>query len=70
MWHIKDMDKNTRDYTELGNGSIDYDNMLANLNKTGLEFYYLEQGGNFAQNSIQSITDSAIYFKNNLQQYL
>ena len=23
MWHIKDMDKITRDYTELGNGSID-----------------------------------------------
>ena len=24
MWHIKDMDKVSRDYTELGNGSIDY----------------------------------------------
>jgi sugar phosphate isomerase/epimerase len=70
MWHIKDMDKTTRDYTELGNGSIDYNKMLANLNQTGLEFYYLEQGGNFTQNSIQSITDSANYFKTNLQQYL
>ncbi|WP_350288462.1 sugar phosphate isomerase/epimerase family protein [uncultured Croceitalea sp.] len=70
MWHIKDMDKLTRDYTELGNGSIDYHKMLTNLDQTGLEFYYLEQGGNFAQNSMQSITDSANYFKNNLQQYL
>ncbi len=70
MWHIKDMDKVTRDYTELGNGSIDYQKMLANLDQTGLDFYYLEQGGNFTQNSIQSITDSANYFKNNLQQYL
>ncbi|HKH59746.1 MAG TPA: hypothetical protein VKA49_02885 [Flavitalea sp.] len=24
MWHIKDMDKKTRDYSELGNGSIDF----------------------------------------------
>lgn len=70
MWHIKDMDKQTRDYSELGNGSIDYQKMLANLDQTGLEYYYLEQGGNFAQNSMQSITDSANYFKTNLQQYL
>ncbi len=70
MWHIKDMDKITRDYTELGNGAIDYTKMLASLDQTGLKYYYLEQGGNFARNSIQSITDSAAYFKNNLQQYL
>lgn len=70
MWHIKDMDKITRDYTELGNGSIDYNNMLPQLNQTALEFYFLEQGGNFAKNSIQSITDSARYFKKNLEQYL
>ena len=44
--------------------------MLANLDQTGLEFYYLEQGGNYAQDSMQSITDSVNYFKTNLQQYL
>lgn len=70
MWHIKDMDKVTRDYTELGNGSIDYISMLSTLPTDGLEYYYLEQGGNFARNSIQSITDSAEYFKKNLQKYL
>ncbi|GMN08897.1 sugar phosphate isomerase/epimerase [Croceitalea sp. MTPC9] len=70
MWHIKDMDKVTRDYSELGNGSIDYHKMLSQLDQSGLEYYYLEQGGNFATNSIQSITDSANYFKTNLQQYL
>ncbi|WP_190808765.1 sugar phosphate isomerase/epimerase [Flagellimonas sp. S3867] len=70
MWHIKDMDKVTRDYSELGNGSIDYIDMLPKLDKSGLQFYYLEQGGNFAKNSIQSITDSATYFKDNLQRFL
>ncbi len=70
MWHMKDMDKRTRDYTELGNGSIDYDQMLAALDQSGLQFYYLEQGGNFAKDSMQSVAQSAQYFKNNLQHYL
>ncbi len=70
MWHIKDMDKITRDYSELGNGSIDYSEMIPTLDASALEFYYLEQGGNFAKNSIQSITDSAKYFKDNLWHFL
>lgn len=70
MWHIKDMDKSTRDYSELGNGSIDYSEMIPLLDTSALEFYYLEQGGNFAKNSIQSITDSATFFKRNIQGYL
>ncbi|MGB5818394.1 MAG: TIM barrel protein [Saonia sp.] len=70
MWHIKDMDKVTRDYTELGNGSINYIDMLSSISTHGLEYYYIEQGGNFAHNCMQSITDSAVYFKTNLQKYL
>jgi sugar phosphate isomerase/epimerase len=70
MWHIKDMDKVTRDYTELGNGSIDYVNILPDPIEAGLEFYYLEQGGNFAHSPMKSIADSADYFKKHLQQYL
>lgn len=70
MWHIKDMDTNTRDYTELGNGSIDYTKLLPDPTISGLEFYYIEQGGNFAQNSLQSATDSAVFFKEHLQKYL
>ncbi|MES2794700.1 MAG: sugar phosphate isomerase/epimerase [Bacteroidota bacterium] len=70
MWHIKDMDKVSRDYTELGNGSIDYTQILPNPKESGLEFYYLEQGGNFAQSQMQSIADSASFFKKNLQKYL
>ena len=70
MWHIKDMDKITRDYTELGNGSINYVDILPDPKESGLEFYYLEQGGNFSHNPIKSIADSAEYFKKHLQQYL
>lgn len=67
MWHIKDMDKISRDYTELGNGSIDYTKLLPDPITSGLEFYYLEQGGNYAVNSVKSASDSADYFKKHLQ---
>lgn len=70
MWHIKDMDKVTRDYTELGNGSIDYDKILPDPIEAGLEFYYLEQGGNFAHSPMKSIANSAAFFKKHLKKYL
>ena len=70
MWHIKDMDKVTRDYSEMGNGSIDYKTLLSTIAKEDLQYYYIEQGGNFAESSMKSITDSAEYFKKNLQRYL
>ena len=70
MWHIKDMHKESRDYTELGNGSIDYHELLSKVNKEGLEHYYIEQGGNFAINSVRSAATSAAYFKKELKQYL
>jgi sugar phosphate isomerase/epimerase len=67
MWHIKDMDKINRDYSELGNGSIDFTVILPEASHAGLQYYYIEQGGNFAKNSIQSITASAAYFKKHLE---
>ncbi|AVR47314.1 sugar phosphate isomerase/epimerase [Christiangramia fulva] len=70
MWHIKDMDKITRDYTELGNGSIDYTSILPDPAESGLEFYYIEQGGNYTHNPMRSIADSAEFFKKHLQKYL
>ena len=69
MWHIKDMDKVTGDYTELGNGSINYAEILPNPAESGLEFYYLEQGGNYTHYPMKSVADSAAYFKKHLQQY-
>lgn len=70
MWHIKDMDKVSRDYSELGNGSIDFTVILPEASRAGLQYYYIEQGGNFAKNPIQSISDSASYFKQHLEKYL
>jgi sugar phosphate isomerase/epimerase len=70
MWHIKDMDKVSRDYSELGNGSIDFTVILPEATRAGLEYYYIEQGGNFAKDPLTSVIDSAAYFKANLEKYL
>ncbi|HTE34319.1 MAG TPA: sugar phosphate isomerase/epimerase [Chryseolinea sp.] len=70
MWHIKDMDKVTRDYSELGNGSIDYTKILPEASRAGLQYYYIEQGGNFQISPMDSITQSAAFFKKNLERYL
>jgi sugar phosphate isomerase/epimerase len=70
MWHIKDMDKVTRGYTELGNGSINYAEIMPDPVKSGLEFYYLEQGDNFTHSPMQSAATSAEYFSEHLRHLL
>jgi sugar phosphate isomerase/epimerase len=70
MWHIKDMDKISKDYSELGNGSIDFTKILPLAKQSGLEYYYIEQGGNFAHDPVRSVTDSAHYFRKNLEKFL
>jgi len=70
MWHIKDMDKVTRDYTELGNGLIDYAKLLPDPIESGLEYYYLEQGGNYTINSTNSAALNAAYCKKYLMKSL
>lgn len=70
MWHIKDMDKVSRDYTELGNGSIDYHEILPDPKASGLEYFYIEQGGNFTHSPLESAARSAAYFQEELHEYL
>lgn len=67
MWHLKDMHKVSRDYTELGNGSIDYTEVLPDPVTSGLEYYYLEQGGNYTHDAMRSAAESAAFFKSKLQ---
>ncbi len=63
MWHVKDMHKVSRDYTELGNGSIDFSRIFPDAQLAGLKHYFVEQGGNFTQDPMQSIAVSAEYMK-------
>ncbi len=63
MWHVKDMHKKSRDYTELGNGSIDFTRIWPHASLAGLKHFFVEQGGNFTHDPFTSITDSAAYVK-------
>jgi sugar phosphate isomerase/epimerase len=63
MWHVKDMHKVSRDYTELGNGTIDYTKIWPDAAFSGMQHFFVEQGGNFARDSMQSIADGAAYVK-------
>ena len=63
MWHVKDMHKVSRDYTELGNGSIDFTRIWPDASLAGLQHYFVEQGGNFTHDPMRSIADSAEYMK-------
>ena len=66
MWHVKDMHKVSRDYTELGNGTIDYTRIWPDAALSGMKHFFVEQGGNFAQDSMQSVADGAAYVKRHL----
>lgn len=63
MWHVKDMHKTSRDYTELGNGTVDFAAIFPYAKLAGLQHYFVEQGGNFTSDPFRSITDGAEYMK-------
>jgi sugar phosphate isomerase/epimerase len=63
MWHVKDMHKVSRDYTELGNGTIDYTKIWPDRALAGMKHFFVEQGGNFAQDSMRSVAVGAEYVK-------
>ena len=63
MWHVKDMHRTSRDYTELGNGTIDFTRIWPDAGLAGLKHFFVEQGGNFAHDPMRSIADSAEYVK-------
>jgi sugar phosphate isomerase/epimerase len=63
MWHVKDMHRTSRDYTELGNGTIDFTKIWPDAKLAGLKHFFVEQGGNFTHDPFRSITDSADYVK-------
>lgn len=63
MWHVKDMHRTSRDYTEVGNGTIDFTRIWPDAPLAGLKHFFVEQGGNFTHDPFRSITDSAEYVK-------
>jgi sugar phosphate isomerase/epimerase len=63
MWHVKDMHRTSRDYTEVGNGTIDFTRIWPDAVRAGMKHFFVEQGGNFTVDPFRSIADSADYVK-------
>ena len=43
LWHVKDMEAETKAITEVGNGTIDFDRIFAARKKAGLKYWFVEQ---------------------------
>lgn len=65
MWHVKDMDKVDKSYTEVGSGSIDYNKIFANYKLSGMKHYFVEQDV-IKGDPYESITRSFQHVKNNI----
>ena len=63
MWHVKDMHRTSRDYTEVGNGTIDFTRIWPDATLAGMKHFFVEQGGNFTHDPFRSVADSAEYVK-------
>ena len=43
LWHVKDMKAETKDFTEIGNGTIDFERIFKSGKQAGLRYWFLEQ---------------------------
>jgi len=43
LWHVKDMKAGTKEFTEIGNGTIDFKRIFEARDKAGLDCWFLEQ---------------------------
>lgn len=43
LWHVKDMKAGSKDFAEIGNGTIDFERIFKAREKAGLEYWFLEQ---------------------------
>jgi sugar phosphate isomerase/epimerase len=67
MWHVKDMDKQNRNWnTEIGKGNIDFKTIFAAAKTSGVKHIYLEQETNYKPDIIASINTSITYIKDQL----
>lgn len=43
LWHVKDMKTESKDFTEVGNGTIDFERIFKAEKQAGLQYWFLEQ---------------------------
>lgn len=60
LWHIKDMKLKTKDFAEIGNGTVDFKRIFEAKEKAGLKHWFLEQDSS-DKNIFESIQISKKY---------
>lgn len=64
LWHVKDLSLDEgKPMTEVGNGIIEWAQIFPYQNDTGMKYFFVEQDGNFAENSVESLKTSIKYLK-------
>lgn len=67
MVHIKDMSKNDPKLeTEIGKGTINFKEILANAKLAGITAFFMEQENNYSPDVFGSVAESALYIKKEL----
>lgn len=67
MWHVKDMDKIKPEWnTEIGNGSINFNEIFAYAKLSGMKHFYVEHETNYQPNLFESVEKSYNYILTNL----
>lgn len=64
LWHVKDMKSGTKDFTEIGNGTIDFKRIFEAKEKAGLEHWFVEQDSS-DKDIFESISMSTKYIQEN-----
>ena len=66
LWHVKDMDNTPQhDFTEVGNGIINFKKIFEYADKAGMKYFFVEQDKT-PGDPFDSIAKSIAYIKHNL----
>lgn len=64
LWHVKDMKAITKDFAEIGKGTIDFETIFEANEKAGLKHWFVEQDSS-DKDMFESLKISADYINNN-----
>ncbi len=65
LWHVKDLDKNTKNPAEVGSGIVDFKRIFDNASESGMKYFFVEQDQ--APQPLQNVTNSYNYLNKLLQ---
>ncbi|UFH32105.1 sugar phosphate isomerase/epimerase [Chryseobacterium sp. C-71] len=64
LWHVKDMQRETKNFAEIGNGIIDFKRVFEAREKAGLKYWFVEQDSS-ERDIFDSISMSKKYIESN-----